>query len=387
MSINQISFFYCPSKIFMGTGSHQKIEEIIKDWGKKRLFLTVDGALLESEIVTNVKDLLDRNGIGFSIFSDIEADPSAATVEKAFEICKNDKAEALISIGGGSAIDVAKAVGILATNGGRIHDYEGIKKFSIPPLPLIAIPTTAGTGSEVSGSCVITDTEKDLKMSIRHATLNPADVAILDPIGLQTLPGTVAAHSGMDAFVHAFESYLSRNANPITDGINLYAMELISQNIRQFTANRQNMEAGINMLMGSCLAGMTFGQTGLGNVHCMARFVGAFFHISHGLSNAICLPHAAKFNLLANPAKYARAAVAMGVNTTGLSEMESAEKGLSAVIKLGTDLGIPSRLRDIGATEDTLEEMARLSSTAGYNKWNPRHSTYDDFLKLFQDAF
>ena len=270
---------------------------------------------------------------------------------------------------------------------GRIHDYEGIEKFSIPSLPLIAIPTTAGTGSEVSGSCVITDTEKNLKMSIRHAALNPADVAILDPVGLQTLPATVAAHSGMDAFVHAFESFLSLNASLITDGINLYAMELISKNIRPFTANRQNMEAGLNMLIGSCLAGMTFGLTGLGNVHCMARFVGAFLHVSHGLSNAICLPHAAKFNLLANPAKYARVAVALGVNTMGLSEMESAEKGLAAVTKLCTDLGIPSRLRDIGATEETLEEMARLSIKAGYNKWNPRHSTYDDFLKLFQEAF
>ena len=269
MLINQILSFYCPSQVFARAGAYQKIEEIVMDWGKKRLFLAVDGALLESEIVANVKRMLERNNIGFSIFSEFASDPSADSVTKAFEICQRDKVEALIAIGGGSAIDVAKGVGIVTTNGGRIHDYEGIEQFHIPPLPLIAVPTTAGTGSEVSGSCVITDTERNLKMSIRHAALNPADVAILDPLALQTLPAVVAAHSGIDAFVHAFESYLSLNASIITDGINLYAMELISKNIRPFVANRRNMEAGLGMLIGSCLAGMTFGLTGLGNIHCM----------------------------------------------------------------------------------------------------------------------
>lgn len=221
----------------------------------------------------------------------------------------------------------------------------------------------------------------------RHAALNPADVAILDPIALQTLPASVAAHSGMDAFVHAFESYLSLNASPITDGINLYAMKMISESIRQFVANRKDLDPGLNMLIGSCLAGMTFGLTGLGNVHCMARFVGAFFHVSHGLSNAICLPYAAKFNLLANPRKYAYVAQAMGENIQGLTELEAAQKGLDSVTKLCRDLGIPARLREIGATEDTLEEMSRLCVEAQYNRWNPRHTTYDDFFSLFQSAF
>ncbi len=311
MSFTQILSFYCPSKIYMGIGSHREVEKIIKSWGSDRFFLTVDGALLESEIFLNIKDILDRNGISFGIFSDIEPDPSADTVAKAFEVCQQSKATALMTIGGGSAMDVAKAVGILATNGGRIHDYEGIDKFSKPSLPLIAIPTTAGTGSEVSGSCVITDTEKNLKMSIRHAALNPADVAILDPIALQTLPASVAAHSGMDAFVH----------------------------------------------------------------------------VSHGLSNAICLPYAAKFNLLANPRKYAYVAQAMGENIQGLTELEAAQKGLDSVTKLCRDLGIPARLREIGATEDTLEEMSRLCVEAQYNRWNPRHTTYDDFFSLFQSAF
>jgi alcohol dehydrogenase len=387
VSSMQVFSFLCPTRIYAGLDAHAKVEEVLKSWRSARLLVTVDKALLQSEIYKKVNGILERNGIQCSLFTDIEPDPSATTVAKAFEVCAASKATALLAIGGGSTMDVAKAVGILATNGGRIHDYEGIEKFSKAPLPLMAIPTTAGTGSEVSGSCVITDTDKNLKMSIRHAALNPARVAILDPTAVMTLPATVAAHSGMDAFVHAFESYLSLNASPMTDALNLYAIELIGRNIRPFVANRHNLDAALQMLCGACLAGITFGQTGLGNVHCMARFLGAALHISHGLSNAICLPYAAEFNLLANPQKYARVALAMGEEVRGASELEAARRGLRAVTDLCRDLGIPSKLRDVGATEDTLPEMARSCAEAGYNRWNPRHTTYEDFLALFKRAY
>jgi alcohol dehydrogenase len=371
----------------MGINAHRKVDDLVKEWNIKKLFLLVDPAILKTEIYSLVEDLLKKNKVTFESFSEIEPDPSVRTVEKAFELQKKSGASTLLAIGGGSTIDVAKAVGILATSGGRIHQYEGIEKFSIPPLPLIAIPTTAGTGSEVSGSCVITDTDRNLKMSIRHASLNPAKIAILDPIALESLPANVAAHAAMDAFVHAFESYISLNASPMTDGLNLYAMELISQNVRPFVASRANLDAGSNMACASNLAGMTFGLTGLGNVHCMARFVGAFFHVSHGLSNAICLPYAAEFNLIANPRKYARVAMAMGENLQGMTELEAAYKAIDAIKRLCRDLGIPEKLREIKATEDKLPEMAKLCVEANYNRWNPRHSTYDDFLNLFKKAF
>jgi alcohol dehydrogenase len=387
MSATQVSSFFCPTKIFLGVNSHEKLEEIIKGLNCSRLFITVDAALLQSELYRRVSAILGRCKVAASVFSDMEPDPSAHTVAKAFEACRSINAEAILAIGGGSTMDVAKAVGILATNGGCIHDYEGIEKFSTPPLPRIAIPTTAGTGSEVSGSCVITDTEKNLKMSIRHAALNPADAAILDPVALKTVPVHVAAHSGMDAFVHAFESYLSVNASPMTDALNLHALELLSRNIRQFVANRNNMDAGLNMLCGSSLAGMTFGITGLGNVHCMARFVGAYFHVSHGLSNAICLPTVADFNLPANPKKYARVAAAMGRFVDGMPELDAAAEATQAIRALCRDLDIPERLRDIGAGEDKLAEMAQLCVEANYNRWNPRHTTYHDFLTLFQKAY
>jgi alcohol dehydrogenase len=384
--INILSF-YCPTNIYMGNGSHRKLDDLVKEGNIQKLFLFVDPAVLKTGIYSLVEDLLKKNKVIFESYSEIEPDPSVKTVEKAYELHQKSGASTLLAMGGGSTIDVGKAVGILATNGGRIQQYEGIEKFSIPPLPLIAIPTTAGTGSEVSGSCVITDSDRNLKMSIRHASLNPAKVAILDPIALESLPANVAAHAAMDAFVHAFESYIALNASPITDGINLYAIELISQNVRPFVANRANLDAGSNMACASNLAGITFGLTGLGNVHCMARFVGAFFHVSHGLSNAICLPYAAEFNLIANPRKYARVAMAMGENIQGMTEIEAAYRAIDAIKRLCRDLGIPEKLREIKASEDKLPEMAKLCVEANYNRWNPRHSTYDDFLNLFMKAF
>jgi alcohol dehydrogenase len=382
-----LSSFFCPSSIYMGVGSSEKITEIVAKLGCQRLFVALDAGLLSSDFYAQIQALLKSAGIAAAVFTEIEPDPSAHTVQKAFDVCQAHGATGVLAIGGGSTIDVAKAVGILATNGGRIHDYEGTEKFSIAPLPLIAIPTTAGTGSEVSGSCVITDTERNLKMSIRHAALNPALYAILDPLALRTVPAHVAAHSGIDAFVHAFESYVSLQTNLITDAINLQAIELLASNIRPFVANRGNLEAGLNMLCGSALAGMAFGQTGLGNVHCMARFIGAQFHLSHGLSNALCLPHVARFNLVANPQKFARVAIAMGRPVQQSPLLDAAQAAVQAIQAMCLDLGIPPRLRDVGVDEESFDEMAQLCTQANYNRWNPRHTTTADFRALFQQAF
>lgn len=381
-----ISFFHCPTKIYMGINAHRNLQSLIREGKINKLFLLVDPAILKTELFSSVEEILKKNNLLYEIYSDIEPDPSS-TVEEAYEAYKELEAPALLAIGGGSTIDAGKAVGILATNGGRIQQYEGIEKFSNPPSPLVAIPKTAGTGSEVSGSCVITDSESGLKMSIRHASLNPARVAILDPIAFKSLPASVAAHAAMDAFVHAFESYISLNAQLMTDGLNLFALELIAHNVRQFVANRTNLEAGLNMAAAATLAGITFGLTGLGNVHCMARFVGAFFHVSHGLSNAICLPYVAEFNLIANPKKYARVAKAMGESIEGLTELEAAQKAVEAIKRLCQDLGIPRQLREINAAEEKIPKMAKLCVEANYNRWNPRHSTYEDFLNLFKKAF
>ncbi len=387
MDYLKVSSFLSPTRTYLGLNAHEKLGEIISELGCKQMFFLSDQGVASTEFFNSIENILKENHIAYDIFTDIEPDPSDKTVEKAYGLYQNNQASALLAVGGGSTLDVAKSVGILATNGGRIHDYEGIDKFSKAPLPLIAVPTTAGTGSEISGSCVITDTDRGLKMSIKSAALNPAKFAILDPLALRSLPASVAAHAAMDAFVHALESYVSLNAHPITDAVNLYVIELIAEHIRPFVSNRNNLDAGLRMLCAAGLAAMGFSNTGAGNVHCMARFVGAFFHVSHGLSNAVCLPYAAEFNLSANPKKFARVASALGENIGGLTTLEAGKKAIEAIKQLNRDIDIPERLRDIGGEEDRIPEMARLAFEANYNRWNPRHTTVDDFLELFKKAF
>jgi alcohol dehydrogenase len=195
VSTSKIFSYRCPTEIYLGVNSHEKLGDIISEWKVKGLLLLSDEGVASTEIFKSVERILKGNRVTLDIFNDIEPDPSDKTVEKAYEFCRKSQPSVILALGGGSTMDVGKAVGILATNGGRIHDYEGIDKYSNPPLPLIAIPTTAGTGSEVSGSCVITDTGRGVKMSIRSAALNPAKIAILDPVTLISLPAPVAAHA------------------------------------------------------------------------------------------------------------------------------------------------------------------------------------------------
>lgn len=378
--------FYCPTRIHVGVGAHERIVDELAAIDCRTLFIAVDRAVIESPIMRRIRAMLDERGIAHASFSEIEPDPSDVTVAAAFALCRACSATAILAVGGGSTIDVAKAVGILATNGGRIHDYEGIEAYKVAPLPLIALPTTAGTGSEVSGSCVITDTARHLKMSIRHAAMNPARVAILDPGALVTMPAHVAMHAGVDAFVHAFESFIAKGANPFTDALDLRAIELIAGNIRAFVADRSDPVAGEAMLVGSALAGMAFGLTGLGNVHCLARFVGAFFHLSHGLSNAVCLKKVAEFNRTAAPERYARLAAILAPEAHGDVETLS-QATVAAIASLCADLGVPARLRDVGADPARFDEMADLCLAAGYNRWNPRETTRDDFRSMLQELY
>ncbi|NYT23227.1 iron-containing alcohol dehydrogenase [Alcaligenaceae bacterium] len=371
----------------MGAGVYKQLPRLLNEIGANRIFIGTDKAVESTDFFSRVRGQLDQTDMEYVIFTDIEPDPSVKTVNAGYKLCQDHGAAAMIAIGGGSTIDVCKAVGILSTNGGKISDYAGNHKFSIPPLPLLAVPTTAGTGSEVSGSCVITDTDNGVKMSIRHLTLNPARFAILDPLALATLPAHVAAHSGLDAFVHAFESFVSRRATLLTDSINLQAISLIAGNIRQFYANRENTEAGLRMLCGSTLAGIGFTHTGTGNIHCISRHIGARFHLSHGLSNAIMLPHVARFNGVACPEKYRQVAAAMGENTWGLSANEAVDRAVAAITRMCGDLDIPGGLRQLGAAKEDLVEIVERSFKENYNAWNPRHTSRKDFEELITAAY
>lgn len=385
--------FSIPTQVRFGIGAIEALGEILKQGGWTRVLAAVDPALVDSAIMQRVTDIAGEAGVALEIFSAIEPEPKDKAVVAGFAQCRAQKSDAVIALGGGSAMDVAKAIAILATNGGVVADLEGTDRFAKAPLPLIAIPSTAGTGSEVSGAAVITDTERNLKMAIRSARFGPASFAILDPLAVSTVPAHVAVHSGVDAFVHAFESYVSKLANPWTDGVNLHAMRLICRNIRPYVANRANTEAAMAMQNGSALAALSFGVTGVGNVHCMAMALGGAYPVPHGLANAVCLPHVARFNLIANPARFAHVAEAMGTPVHGLSEREAAFKAIDAIDQLCDDLSVPKRFRDLGdmgvggVTEDSLDGMARKAFAADYNRWNPRYTTEDDFRALYRAAF
>jgi len=387
MNTDKVLTYLCPTKLYLGINAHQQLGDVLAGFDAKQVFLLSDSGIAATETYALIENALEEYQVSFDAFTEIEPDPSDTTVERAYEHYQNRKAPVVLALGGGSTIDVAKAVTILATNGGHIHDYEGFDKFSNRPIPLIAIPTTAGTGSEVSAVASITDTKRGLKMSIRSAALNPADVAILDPVVLKSLPENVAIHAGMDAFIHALESYVSLNANPITDAGNIYAIEAVARNIRPFVANRNNLQAGLQMLCAASFGAMGFSNTGAGNVHCMARFIGAFFHVPHGLATAMCLPSVVEFNLMANPEKFARVASAMGEHVQGLSVPQAAERALQAIKRLCKDIRIPEKLSQVGVTEDKIPEMAKLAFQADYNRWNPRFTSEHDFRFLYEKAF
>ncbi|CAN0500581.1 unnamed protein product [Ectocarpus sp. 12 AP-2014] len=378
---------HCPTHILLGFDSRHEVTNIITNHGWKRVFLVVDPALVDSIVYRTLKAGLSSVDAEVIEFSHIEPEPKDTAVDSALEISQSFNPEALIVLGGGSAIDVAKAVAIVMSNGGHITDYEGIEKFSKKPLPLIAIPTTAGTGSEVSGAAVITDTTRNVKMAIRHAAFGPATYAILDPVAISTAPAHVAMHAGIDAFVHAFESYLSKLANPFSDAYNLHAIRLISRNIRPYVANRENQEVAFNMLCGSSMAAMSFGSTGTGNVHCMAMALGSVYPIPHGLANAVCLRHVAEFNFIANPKRFRDVAVSMDENIQGLSDLEAGRKAIDAIKTLCIDLNVPSRLRDVGVEKNTLPDIADKCFSLNYNRWNPRWTSRNDFLDILQKAY
>jgi alcohol dehydrogenase len=340
-----ISSFECPAKIVFGSGAHERLADIVRERAVKRLLVLLDPALVNSAIHRKVTALLAQSDVATVVFSDIGAHPSDRTVRAAYELSGEQRAEGLLAIGGDITIEVAKAVDL---------------------LPLICIPTTAGTRSAVSGE---------------------GGIAILDPLAVSTMSAHDAAYAGVDAFVHAFESYLSKRATVFADAVNLHAMTLIAGSIRAFVADRNNVSAALDMLCGSSLAAMSFGVTGLGNVNRMATQVAALFPVPLGLASAVCLPHAAAFNAPANPERYARVAAILGIDGSGRREAKGGAQAIHGLRAMCSDLGIPPRLRDVGVTEDKLDELARRSFAATDNGGNPRDTSERDFRDLFRAAF
>lgn len=388
--------FSVPQDITVGKGSLAKLPEIAKKLGGSHAFIISGPHLAKMGLVEKAADYLKTVDIKTDAFTEIEANPSVATVEKATEKFKESGADFIVAFGGGSPMDVAKAVGVVAKYGGSIPEYEGAHKVQGPIIPLIAIPTTAGTGSEVTAFSVITDHSRDYKLTVFSYELLPA-YAILDAELITTAPASVAAACGIDAFIHAEEAYISTAASPFSDAMAEKAMALIGKNIRRFVANRGDMEAAEAMMVGSLFAGIAFSFARLGNVHAMSHPVSAFFDVPHGVANAVLLPVVAEYNALADHGRYLTIYNDISPVPAYSDDFEPMML-VDAIHSLCADIGIPENLtiaiNQASKTgevtreeiESKIEAMAVDAMKSGNIAVNPRSSRQCDIEMLYKKA-
>ncbi|MCM1566333.1 MAG: iron-containing alcohol dehydrogenase [Dehalobacter sp.] len=379
--------FLCPAVNYIGTGTVKVTGERVKILGGTKALIVCDPFLakLAGGPVEKVVASLKESGIDYAIFADVHPNPRDTDVAAGFDAYKKANADILVSVGGGSAHDCAKGIGIAATHPGKLIDYAGIEELTNATIPLVAVNTTAGTGSEVTRHCVITDTSTKIKFVIVSWRNLPL-VSINDPeLHLMKPPGLTAA-TGMDALTHAVECYVTLAANPTTDAVAAGAIKLISNNLRRAVSYGQDIEARTNMAHASVLAGMAFNNAGLGYVHAMAHQLGGLLDMAHGVANAILLPHVERWNLPCNLKKFGEIAEMMGENIQGLSPSAAANKAIDAIVQLSEDVGIPSGLRQLGVKDEDLAPMAKQAMLDGNAGCNPRVGTEKDLLQIFQAA-
>ena len=368
---------------YHGAGAIAEVAAEAKSRGFKKALICTGPTLLRHGVTAKVTDILDRNGLSYELFSDIKANPTIENVQAGVAAFKAAGADYIIAIGGGSPMDVAKAVGVVAKFGGTIGDYEGVGKVPGPIDTLIAVPTTAGTGSEVTVAAVITDEARNYKLSVLGPEISPT-YAVLDPELIMTAPASVAAACGVDALIHAMESYINTDANPFSMAMAEKAMELIGGNIRKFVARRNDVDAACAMMLGSTFAGIAFANNRLGDIHAMSHPVSAFYHVAHGVANAVLMPTIFEFNALAADERYAN----IYQYITGKDAGEDFVPGMlcDALHQLNADLGIPACLADVGVQEDKIPQMAVDAMKSGNVTVNPRITTVKDVEALYHKA-
>lgn len=376
--------FSVPQEIIVGKGSLARLPEAAEKLGGKHGFIISGPHLNKMGIVASCSESLENAGIKVDAYTETEGNPSVETVEKAAAAFCKSGADFIIALGGGSPMDVAKAVGVVARYGGSITEYEGGDRVPGDIIPLIAIPTTAGTGSEVTAFSVITDHSRNYKLTVFSYKLIPA-YAILDPELLTTAPVSVAAACGIDAMVHALEAYISKDASPFSDAMAEKALELIGKNIRRYVADRTDIEAAEAMITGSLFAGIAFSWARLGDVHAMSHPVSAYFDVPHGVANAILLPAIVEYNALADRGKYLK--LFNYISLTPASEAEFEPFMLVDLLtELNEQLGIPGSLGEVGVTADKFDAMADDAMKSGNIAVNPRSTTKKDVLSLYEKA-
>jgi alcohol dehydrogenase class IV len=377
--------FQVRPRVLYKAGLVQELGAEVQRLGARALIVADQGVVaagLMEQVKTGIADGVEIAGI----FCDVPANSSVAAVEQGAAYGREVGADCIVAIGGGSPIDTAKCMRILITEGGQLNDYQGYNLLERPLIPMIAIPTTAGTGSEVTPFAVIRDEDAHVKMTFSSPFMTP-ELAVLDPLMTRTLPARLTAATGMDALTHAVESFVSSQANPISDSLALQAIDIIANHLRAATHSGEDLEARGQMLVASCIAGMAFSSGFLGIVHAMAHSVGGSFEVHHGTANAILLPHGMRFNSVAQPNRYVRIARALGVNAGGRPEEDVIEDGIAAVAALAAECGVPSRLRDVGVPEEALPELAETALIDAAIFTNPRAATAEEILGVLQAAW
>jgi alcohol dehydrogenase len=370
--------FALPTRIEFGVGSVQNLPGELESLGAKRPLIVTDRGIAASGLLESITDLLDGEGFKYGIFDDVSPNPRDENVQAGAETARSSDCDCLIAVGGGSPIDCAKGMSIVTPHGGRIQDYSGVERVPGSTIPIITVPTTAGSGSEVTFSSVITDCVKRAKFSLRSVKI-AAKVAICDPKLTVSMPKSLTAATGMDALTHAIEGYTANCSEPIANAVALYSVTLISRYLRRAVNDGGDIEARAGMLMGSLLGAISFSHSDVAAVHCIAESLGGMYDKPHGVCNAVCLPEVMNYSRDHCVGKYADIARAMGLAFA--SDSEGADAAVSATQKLSDDVGIPP-FQSFGIAKSEFREIAVKSFENLSNASNPRVLSVDDYIEI-----
>ncbi|PSW07403.1 L-threonine dehydrogenase [Photobacterium lipolyticum] len=379
------SAFFIPTVNLMGAGCLTDAADAIKAHGFKKALIVTDKVLNQIGVVKQVVDLLAERDVEAAVFDGTQPNPTIGNVEAGLALLEESRCDFVISLGGGSPHDCAKGIALVAANGGKIGDYEGVDQSAKPQLPLVAINTTAGTASEMTRFCIITDEARHIKMAIVDKNTTPL-ISVNDPKLMLAKPASLTAATGMDALTHAIEAYVSIAATPITDAVAIKAIELIQANLRTAVKDGQNLEAREQMAYAQFMAGMAFNNASLGYVHAMAHQLGGFYDLPHGVCNAVLLPHVQRYNAQVCPERLRDVAKAMGVNVEGMTAEQGADAALEAIQVLSKDVGIPAGLKELGAKDEDISILAdnALKDACGFT--NPKQATHDEISAIYAAA-
>jgi alcohol dehydrogenase class IV len=369
----------------LGTDARLLAGRYAKNLGSRHVLVVTGPIVTRAGWVKGITDRLEEEEIDHTIFSGVSSNPRDGEVMKGAQVFEEAGCDSIVAVGGGSPIDCAKGIGIVSSNGGNILDYEGVDNIPVPAPPLICIPTTAGTGADVSQFAIINDTRRRVKIAIISKKIVP-DISLVDPLPLTTLDPELTAHTGMDAITHSIEAYVSNASSPVTDINALESIRLMHAHLHLAAKSPKNIEHRYQTMLGSLLAGLAFSNASLGAVHAMAHSLGGFSDLPHGECNALLLQHVIAFNFPACPKRYEAIGNALGMDLSDLSLAGKKEKIISGIAALRSSLGVTETLGDLGVTREDIPSLARNAMHDPCMATNPRQPTRKDIERIYEDA-